>query len=103
MDTFVVLADRTRRHIIETLCEGELAFGDIADRFEISRPAVSQHLKVLRDAGIVRVRREAQRRIYRLNEDGLEEVDDWLNKVRGFWTDRLDRLERTLREEESGR
>lgn len=100
MDTFVVLADPTRRRIIESLCAGEQAFGDIARQFDMSRPAVSQHLKVLRDAGIVTVRRDAQRRIYRLSDDGLKEVDDWLGKVRRFWRDRLDKLEQTLHEEE---
>ena len=100
MDTFVVLADPTRRRIIESLCRGEHAFGDIARRFDISRPAVSQHLKVLRDAGIVDVRRDAQRRIYRLRENGLQEVDDWLTNVRGFWAGRLNQLEQALREEE---
>ena len=96
MDTFEALADPTRRHIIETLAGGESAFGDLADRFAISRPAVSQHLKVLREAGLVSVRKDAQRRIYRLNSEGLVEVEGWLEKVREFWSDRLDELERVL-------
>ncbi len=100
MDTFVVLADPTRRRIIESLCRGECSFGDIAQRFDISRPAVSQHLKVLRDAGVVDVRRDAQRRIYRLRENGLHEVADWLTTVRGFWAGRLNQLEQVLREED---
>jgi DNA-binding transcriptional ArsR family regulator len=100
MDAFTVLADPTRRQIIESLCMGERAFGEIAEQFEISRPAVSQHLKVLRDANIVTVRAEAQRRIYRLNDDGLDEVSQWLQKVRRFWSGRLDRLEQALRDEE---
>ncbi len=100
MDAFTVLADVTRRQIIESLCMGELAFGEIAELFEMSRPAVSQHLKVLRDADIVTVRAEAQRRIYRLNDDGLNEVDEWLQKVRRFWSGRLDKLEQALRDEE---
>ena len=100
MDAFTVLADPTRRQIIESLCMGERAFGEIAEQFEMSRPAVSQHLKVLRDADIVAVRAEAQRRIYRLNDDGLEEVDEWLQKVRRFWSGRLDKLEQALRDEE---
>ena len=78
--------------------DGERAFGDIADQFEMSRPAVSQHLKVLRDAGIVSVRPEAQRRIYSLSSNGLDEVDDWLRKVREFWNPRLDKLEQLLSE-----
>lgn len=98
MDTFVALADPTRRRIIESLATGEASFGAIADQFEMSRPAVSQHLKVLRDAGIVTSRPDAQRRIYRLSDDGLEEVDAWLRKVREFWSQRLDKLERVLGE-----
>ncbi len=100
MDTFTVLADPTRRQIIESLCMGERAFGEIAEQFEMSRPAVSQHLKVLRDADIVSVRAEAQRRIYCLSDEGLDEIDEWLQKVRRFWSGRLNRLEQTLREEE---
>lgn len=103
MDTFVALADPTRRSIIETLSAGERSFGELADQFEMSRPAVSQHLKVLRDAGIVSARADAQRRIYRLSDEGLKEIDAWLTKVRAYWTPRLDRLERILNEpEESG-
>ena len=102
MDTFVALADPTRRHIIETLAGGEHAFGDLADRFDMSRPAVSQHLKVLRDAGLVAVRKDAQRRIYRLNDDSLDEVDAWLGKVREFWSQRLDKLEQLLGEADEG-
>ena len=81
---------------------GERAFGEIAEQFEMSRPAVSQHLKVLRDAEIVTVRAEAQRRIYSLSDDALDEVDEWLQKVRRYWLVRLDKLEQALREEEEG-
>ncbi|MBT8101284.1 MAG: metalloregulator ArsR/SmtB family transcription factor [Gammaproteobacteria bacterium] len=98
MDSFVALADPTRRRIVETLAHGEAAFGDLASQFEISRPAVSQHLKVLKDSGLVSSRADAQRRIYRLNEKGLEEIDAWLSDVRSFWSDRLDRLAQVLAE-----
>lgn len=98
MDTFVALADPTRRQIVESLAAGEASFGAIADQFEMSRPAVSQHLKVLRNTGIVSSRADAQRRIYRLSADGLNELDDWLRKVRSFWLQRLDKLERALGE-----
>ena len=101
MDTFTALADPTRRQIVESLALGETSFGDIADQFEMSRPAVSQHLKTLREAGIVSVRADAQRRIYRLSDDGLDEIDAWLNKVRTFWNQRLDKLEQLLAEEET--
>ena len=98
MDAFYAVADPTRRRIIETLARDEQAFGDIAGRFDMSRPAVSQHLKVLRDAGIVNVRRDGQRRIYALERGGLNDIDGWLARVRSFWSDRLDRLEAVLRE-----
>ena len=96
MDAFLALADPTRRRIIESLADGESAFGDLADQFDMSRPAVSQHLKVLREAGLVRVRKDAQRRIYRLNAEGLDELGEWLESVRRFWGARLDDLERAL-------
>ncbi len=98
MDTFIALADPTRRRIIESLAAGESSFGELADKFEMSRPAVSQHLKVLRETGIVTARAEAQRRIYRLSDGSLDEIDAWLGKVREFWTKRLDRLEQVLGE-----
>ena len=101
MDTFTALADPTRRQIVESLALGETSFGEIADQFEMSRPAVSQHLKTLREAGIVTVRADAQRRIYRLSDNGLDEIDAWLNKVRTFWNQRLDKLEQLLAEEET--
>lgn len=100
MDTFTALSDQTRRQIIESLAVGESSFGDLADKFEISRPAVSQHLKVLRDAGIVTARADAQRRIYRLNNHSLDELEDWLGKVRKFWSPRLDKLEQLLSDDE---
>lgn len=98
MDTFIALADPTRRQIIESLATGETSFGSLADQFEMSRPAVSQHLKVLRDAGIVKARADAQRRIYRLSDDGLDEVDAWLGKVQKYWSQKLDKLEQVLGE-----
>ncbi len=98
MDTFTALADPTRRQIIEALALGEASFGDLADRFEMSRPAVSQHLKALKEAGIVVSRPDAQRRIYRLTDDSLDEVEAWLGKVREFWSRRLDKLEELLSE-----
>ncbi len=97
MDTFAALADRTRRNIVEVLAAGEQNFGELADRFDMSRPAVSQHLKVLREAGLVSVRAEAQRRIYRLDDDALGEVERWLERVRQFWNPRLDELEKVLK------
>lgn len=96
MDPFLALADPTRRRIIETLCAGERSFGELAEQFEMSRPAVSQHLKVLKQNGIVGVRAEAQRRYYRLTPEGLGQVEAWLDRVRRFWPERLERLEAVL-------
>ena len=100
MDTFTALADPTRRHIIETLAAGEASFGELAERFEMSRPAVSQHLKVLRDAGIVASRADAQRRIYSLNDGSLDELETWLGTVRDYWSRRLDQLEPLLNDDD---
>jgi DNA-binding transcriptional ArsR family regulator len=102
MDTFTALSDPTRRRIIESLASGESSFGELAEKFDMSRPAVSQHLKALREAGIVTARADAQRRIYRLTEHGLDDVDAWLGKVRDFWNKRLDRLEELLGDAERG-
>ena len=96
MDAFAALADPTRRRLVEILLEGEKPAGDLAARFDMSGAAVSQHLKVLRDARIVRVRREAQRRIYAIDGVGLAEVDTWLQRTKAFWHARLDDLERAL-------
>ena len=98
MDAFHALADPTRRQIIERLAAGERTAGEIAEAFSISGPAVSQHLKVLRNSGWVSVRAEAQRRIYRLEPPALAAVDAWLARVRNYWNPRLDELERRLRE-----
>ena len=102
MDTFTALSDPTRRRIIESLALGESSFGDLADKFDMSRPAVSQHLKALREAGIVTARADAQRRIYRLTDHGLDDVEAWLGRVRDFWNQRLDKLEELLVDAERG-
>jgi DNA-binding transcriptional ArsR family regulator len=99
MQALAVLADPTRRRIVETLARGALCSGDIASRFDISAPAISQHLNALRGAHLVRVRAEAQRRIYELDPDGVAELADWVDVIRRFWNPRLDALESQLREE----
>ena len=96
---FAALADPTRRRIVELLAAGERAAGDIVAEFDVSAPAISQHLKALRDAGLVQVRADGQRRIYALDPAGLAEIDAWLAKVRRFWGPRLDALERELRKD----
>lgn len=82
---FAALADPTRQRIVEMLATREYAAGEIAQRFDMTAPAVSQHLKLLRDAGLVQVRRDAQRRIYALDPRGLAELDTWLTRFRRFW------------------
>jgi DNA-binding transcriptional ArsR family regulator len=92
MDAFTALADPTRRRIVEMLAERELAAGEIARRFDMTAPAVSQHLKILRNADLVRVRSDAQRRMYALEPRGLADLDTWLARYRRFWNDRHDAL-----------
>jgi DNA-binding transcriptional ArsR family regulator len=82
---FAALGDPTRRRIVELLAERELAAGEIARRFDMTAPAVSQHLKILRNADLIRVRSEAQRRIYALEPRGLADLDAWLARYRHFW------------------
>lgn len=101
MQSFMALSDPTRRRIVELLSRGERAAGEIVNAFEVSAPAISQHLKVLREAGLVEMRADAQRRIYRLNPEGLDEMDAWIRNVRRFWAGRLDDLERELRKPEA--
>jgi DNA-binding transcriptional ArsR family regulator len=96
MHGFAALGDPTRRRIVEMLATRELPAGEIARRFDMTAPAVSQHLRLLRDAGLVQVRRDAQRRIYALDPSGLAELDAWLARFRRFWSGRLDALEREL-------
>ena len=101
MDRFAALADPTRRRIVELLGSGERAAGALGAEFEISPPAISQHLKALREAGLVRVRIDGQRRIYSLDPDGFEEMDAWFARMRRFWSGRLDALQRELEKEDS--
>jgi DNA-binding transcriptional ArsR family regulator len=101
MDALAALADQTRRRIVESLAHGPLSSGDIASRFAVSAPAISQHLKTLRQARLVTVRAEAQRRIYELDPRGVGEVAEWIADIRRFWTRRLDALEQQVREDET--
>jgi len=99
METLAALADPTRRRIVEVLAGGPLSSGDIASRFPITKPAVSQHLKALRQARLVRVRAEAQRRIYELDPEGVGELAAWVERLKAFWNPRLDVLEANLKQE----
>ena len=97
MQALTALADPTRQRILEMLAGGALSSGDIAQRFDVSAPAISQHLKTLRDARLVRVRPEKQKRFYELDPQGIGEVANWVNDLRRFWTSKLDALEAELR------
>lgn len=94
--TFAVLAEPRRRQILDLLRGGECLVGDLVDRLAITQPAVSKQLRVLREAGLVEVRQDAQRRWYRLCPEPLEEIDAWLAPYRQLWNERLDILERHL-------
>jgi DNA-binding transcriptional ArsR family regulator len=94
--TFEVLAEPTRRRILDLLREEERPVGDLVGRLELSQPGVSKHLKVLRDAGLVEVRQDAQRRLYRVRAEPLAEIEAWLAPYRRLWAGTLDALERHL-------
>jgi DNA-binding transcriptional ArsR family regulator len=100
MSTFAVLADPTRRRILDLLVEEERPVGDLVDKLSISQPGVSKHLKVLREAGLVSVRTDAQRRIYGVRTEPLAELDAWLEPYRRLWNSHLDALESHLDGEE---
>ena len=99
--SFGALADPTRQRIVEMLAGGALCAGDIASRFALSAPAISQHLKTLKAARLVTVRTDKQRRIYELNPEGVDEVSRWVNRIRAFWNPRLDALEDALNRRET--
>jgi DNA-binding transcriptional ArsR family regulator len=98
-ETFEVVAEPTRRRILDLLVEREHSVGELVDSLSLSQPGVSKHLRVLRDAGLVQVRRDAQRRWYGLRAGPLAEIDTWLEPYRRFWAGRLDDLEKHLDEE----
>jgi DNA-binding transcriptional ArsR family regulator len=93
---FEVLAEPNRRRILDLVRERERPVGELVDQLRLSQPAVSKHLRVLRDAGLVAVRTDAQRRLYRVNPGPLRELDAWLAPYRRMWASRLDDLERHL-------
>ena len=97
MDALEALADPTRREIVELLAARDRSAGEIASHFRVSRPAVSRHLRVLREHGLVQARRQRQQRIYSLDPAPLVELDEWLARNRSFWTNRLDALDTELR------
>lgn len=94
--TIEVIAEPTRRRIMDALLDGELPVADLVDRLGLPQPAVSKHLRVLRDAGLVAARPDGQRRMYQLQPDTLIELDTWLEPYRQMWRESLDSLERHL-------
>jgi DNA-binding transcriptional ArsR family regulator len=91
-----VIAEPTRRRILDVVRDAERSVGELVDELGVNQPGVSRHLRVLRDAGLVEVRRDAQRRLYRLRPEPLMELDAWLEPYRAEWSERLDSLERHL-------
>jgi DNA-binding transcriptional ArsR family regulator len=99
--TFDVLAEPTRRRILDLLIESEQPVGDLVASLSLSQPGVSKHLRVLREAGLVEARTDAQRRIYRVRPEPLAEIDAWLAPYRRLWASKLDALERHLDDREA--
>jgi DNA-binding transcriptional ArsR family regulator len=97
IDVLEVIAEPTRRRILDAVRGGERSVGELVDEVGMHQPGVSRHLKVLREAGLVEVRPDAQRRLYRLRPEPLMELDAWLEPYRAEWTARLDSLEQHLR------
>jgi DNA-binding transcriptional ArsR family regulator len=102
MDALAVLGDLTRRRLVELLATGERTAGQLAAEFDSSRPAVSRHLRLLREAGLVSVRSEATRRVYALQLAPLAEIDAWLSRYRALWQQRLDALDTEIRRGQHG-
>ncbi len=96
LDVLEVIAEPTRRRILDAVRDGERSVTDLVEAVGMHQPGVSRHLKVLRDAGLVEVRRDAQRRLYSLRAEPLMELDSWLEPYRAHWAGRLDALERHL-------
>jgi DNA-binding transcriptional ArsR family regulator len=96
MTPFDVLAEPNRRHILDLLRDSEQPVGELVSQLQLSQPAVSKHLRVLREAGLVQVRGDAQRRLYSVRPEPLRAVDEWLAPYRAMWATSLDDLERHL-------
>ncbi len=100
MDIFSALADPTRRKIMELLASfGQLTATEISDKFEITPPAISQHLKILREANLVQMEKHAQQRIYRINPGAMLELEGWAKQLTALWSQRLDALDEVLQAE----
>lgn len=101
MQSLAAIADPTRRRIVELLAVRERTSGELVKEFDMSAPAISQHLNILREAGLVTTRAEGQSRIQALNPGGFDDLEAWLEKTRSVWSGRLDALERELRAEDA--
>lgn len=99
---FGAIADPTRRAILDLLRQGDLCAGELARRFPVSRPAIAKHVRILRNAGMLREHRRAQQRIYSLDPAALGEIDAWLAPYRLFWAARLTDLKQLIETEETG-
>jgi len=95
-DIFRAIADPTRRAILSLLSEGELTVGDVAERFDMTRPAVAKHLKVLSDGGLIAVEARGRERVNRLNAAPLKQVADWVSRFDAFWDVKLDALKQEV-------
>jgi DNA-binding transcriptional ArsR family regulator len=99
MDIFAALAEPTRRRIVEILAnQGQLQASAIYEQFDVSAPAISQHLKVLREARVVTVQKQAQKRLYRINPDQISELERWARDTVRLWSVRFDRLDELLQQ-----
>lgn len=96
MEIFAALADPTRLKIFDLIAQGEKTVGEIVCQFSFKPPTISQHLQILKQAKLVSVRAEGQKRIYAVNEEGLRELESWLNQQRVHWNQKLDSLEHHL-------
>jgi len=93
---FRAIADPTRRAIIGMLANGEMTIGDVANRFEVSRPAIAKHLGILRDGGLVSVRESGRERVHKLEPMALKPVEDWLDHFSHFWDEKLGKLKAAI-------
>jgi DNA-binding transcriptional ArsR family regulator len=102
MDVFAAIAQPTRRSILEMLAgSGQLSVADIRHHFRMSPPAISQHLKILREAHLVQMHKHRQQRLYQINPEAVHDVEDWAKRMSALWNERFDRLEALLQEEET--
>jgi DNA-binding transcriptional ArsR family regulator len=102
MDVFAAIAQPTRRSILEMLAEGgQLTASDIAHKFRLTAPAISQHLKVLREAHLVRMHKHRQQHIYEINPETVQDVEAWARQMTSLWNERFDRLDHLLQEQDA--